>query len=67
MLAEQELILTVTATADYEIDADAMSKIYQAFFTAQKRRGLGLGLPICDRISKSHGGTFEFESRRTKA
>ena len=26
-------------------------------YTANKRRGLGLGLAICDRIAKAHGGS----------
>jgi PAS domain S-box-containing protein len=45
------------------IDADVLPKIFQPFFTSKKRRGLGLGLPICARIVKAHGGRIEVSSR----
>jgi PAS domain S-box-containing protein len=45
------------------IEPDVLSRIFQPFFTSKKRRGLGLGLPICDRIVKSHGGKITVESR----
>jgi two-component system cell cycle sensor histidine kinase/response regulator CckA len=57
-----QLVITVTDTG-YGIDADALPKIFQPFFTAKKRRGLGLGLPICDRIIKTHGGRIDVESQ----
>jgi signal transduction histidine kinase len=57
-----QLVITVTDTG-YGIDADALPKIFQPFFTAKKRRGLGLGLPICDRIIKAHGGRIDVESQ----
>ena len=56
-----QLVITVTDTG-YGIDADALPKIFQPFFTAKKRRGLGLGLTICDRIIKAHGGRIDVES-----
>ena len=55
--------LTVADTG-FGIDDENLPKIFQPFFTAKKRRGLGLGLPICDRIIKAHGGTIEVESQR---
>jgi signal transduction histidine kinase len=59
------LVISVTDTG-YGIDADALPRIFQPFFTAKKRRGLGLGLPICDRIVKSHGGKISVESHEGK-
>lgn len=56
------IIFTVTDTG-IGIDADMMPRIFQPFFTSKKRRGLGLGLPICDRIVRSHGGKISVESR----
>jgi PAS domain S-box-containing protein len=44
------------------IESDALPRIFQPFFTAKKRRGLGLGLPICNRIVKAHGGRIDVES-----
>jgi PAS domain S-box-containing protein len=63
--AAQQLVIRVTDTG-YGIDADTLPRIFQPFFTAKKRRGLGLGLPICDRIVKSHGGTISVESQQGK-
>jgi PAS domain S-box-containing protein len=45
------------------IDADLLPRIFQPFVTSKKRRGLGLGLPICDRIVKAHGGRIRVRSR----
>jgi len=56
------IILTVSDTG-IGIDNDLLPRIFQPFFTSKKRRGLGLGLPICDRIAKSHGGTIKVESK----
>jgi PAS domain S-box-containing protein len=58
----EHMAVTVADTG-FGIDAESLPKIFQPFFTAKKRRGLGLGLPICDRIIKAHGGRIEVESR----
>jgi PAS domain S-box-containing protein len=57
----QQLVITVRDTG-YGIDPVMLTKIFQPFFTAKKRRGLGLGLPICDRIVKAHGGKISVAS-----
>jgi PAS domain S-box-containing protein len=55
--------LTITvADTGIGIEPDVLPRIFQPFFTSKKRRGLGLGLPICDRIVKAHGGTIQVES-----
>jgi signal transduction histidine kinase len=46
----------------FGIQPDILPRIFQPFVTANKRRGLGLGLPISDRIVKAHGGRIEVES-----
>ena len=46
----------------FGISPEDLRKIFLPFFTAKKKRGLGLGLPICDRIIKNHGGRIEVES-----
>ncbi len=56
--------MTITvADTGIGIDADVLPRIFQPFFTSKKRRGLGLGLPICDRIVKSHSGRIEVDSK----
>ena len=55
--------LTITVVDNgFGIDAETVRKIFQPFFTAKKRTGLGLGLPICERIIKAHGGSIEVQS-----
>jgi PAS domain S-box-containing protein len=63
--SSEELVISVMDTG-YGIDSDTLPRIFQPFFTAKKRRGLGLGLPICDRIVKSHGGKISVESQQGK-
>ncbi|HJU62214.1 MAG TPA: HAMP domain-containing sensor histidine kinase, partial [Candidatus Binatia bacterium] len=55
-------MITVADTGSGISEAD-LPKIFQPFFTAKKRRGMGLGLPICQRIVKNHGGRIEVESQ----
>lgn len=63
--ATSELMITVTDTG-YGIEPDHLAKIFLPFFSAKKGKGLGLGLPICDRIVKNHGGRIEVESEPRK-
>jgi PAS domain S-box-containing protein len=60
--AWNQMTITVADTG-IGIDADVLPRIFQPFFTSKKRRGLGLGLPICNRIVKSHGGRIEVASQ----
>ena len=55
------LVITVADTG-FGIDEKDLPKIFLPFFTAKKRKGLGLGLPICERIVKNHGGEIEVKS-----
>ena len=61
-LDSAEIVVTVSDTG-LGIDAEVLPRIFQPFFTSKKRRGLGLGLPVCDRIVKAHGGKIEVQSR----
>jgi PAS domain S-box-containing protein len=58
----QEVVITVSDTG-FGIAPEDLPKIFQPFFTARKKSGLGLGLPICDRIIKNHGGRIKVESQ----
>jgi chemotaxis methyl-accepting protein methylase/signal transduction histidine kinase len=54
--------ITVTDTG-FGIEDNELAKIFQPFFTSKKRTGLGLGLPICERIIRNHGGNIEVASQ----
>jgi two-component system NtrC family sensor kinase len=56
-------ITLIVADTGAGISSEMLRRIFQPFYTANKRRGLGLGLPICDRIAKAHGGSISVESQ----
>src|SRR5689334_18354739 len=56
-------VIVSVADTGHGIDPAALDKIFQPFYTAKKRRGLGLGLPICERIVKNHGGEIRVQSQ----
>jgi two-component system NtrC family sensor kinase len=60
------MAVTTVADTGFGIAEADLPKIFQPFFTARKRRGIGLGLPICERIIKNHGGKIEVESKPGK-
>jgi PAS domain S-box-containing protein len=59
--SSEQLAIIVSDTG-FGIDQDTLGKIFKPFFTAKKRKGLGLGLPISARIVKAHGGSVQVES-----
>jgi signal transduction histidine kinase len=59
-------MLISVADTGFGIEEKDLEKIFQPFFTAKKRRGIGLGLPLCQRITKNHGGRIEVESQPGK-
>jgi signal transduction histidine kinase len=44
------------------MEEDIRSKIFEPFFST-KEEGIGLGLPIAQRIVEEHGGQIQVESR----
>ncbi len=56
-----QVVISVTDTG-HGIEPPVLEKIFQPFYTAKKSRGLGLGLPICERIVKNHGGEIKVQS-----
>jgi signal transduction histidine kinase len=58
----KEVVISVSDTG-LGISPEDLGKIFQPFFTAKKKRGLGLGLPICQRIIKNHNGRIAVTSR----
>ena len=59
-----QMIEITVADTGFGIAETDLAKIFQPFFTAKKRRGMGLGLPICQRIVKNHGGRIEVKSQQ---
>jgi two-component system NtrC family sensor kinase len=56
-----ELIITVSDTG-MGIASDNLVNIFRPFFTTKKKKGMGLGLAICERIMEAHGGRIFVES-----
>jgi signal transduction histidine kinase len=59
---EDSAVVVAVSDSGFGIDDNSLAKIFQPFFTAKKTRGMGLGLPICERIIKNHGGRIDVES-----
>jgi PAS domain S-box-containing protein len=58
-----EEVMIAVADTGVGIPSDDIPKIFLPFFTTKARRGMGLGLSICQRIIRAHGGRIEVESR----
>jgi signal transduction histidine kinase len=59
----KDIVISVADTG-HGIARDDLQKIFQPFFTARKKAGMGLGLSICERIIKNHGGKIEVETEQ---
>jgi two-component system NtrC family sensor kinase len=59
--AGPEVVIAVSDTGA-GIPQENMVKIFRPFFTTKKKKGMGLGLSICQRIVESHGGKITVES-----
>jgi PAS domain S-box-containing protein len=55
------LTIAVSDTGE-GICPEALTHIFRPFFTTKQKRGTGLGLSVCDRIIKAHGGNITVES-----
>ncbi|HEY1231790.1 MAG TPA: ATP-binding protein [Candidatus Binatia bacterium] len=58
-----DVVISVADTG-HGIARDELQKIFQPFFTARKKAGMGLGLSICERIINNHGGKIEVETEQ---
>ena len=58
----EEVSISVADTG-FGIEDNDLPKLFQPFFTSKKKSGLGLGLAICDRIIKNHGGRIKVASQ----
>jgi signal transduction histidine kinase len=57
-------VVIAVADTGFGIAETDLPKIFHPFFTAKKNRGIGLGLPTCERIIKNHSGRIEVESQQ---
>ena len=58
----RELKIAVSDTG-VGMNPDTLSKVFEPFFSTKPSKGMGLGLSICDRIVKAHGGRITVESK----
>jgi two-component system NtrC family sensor kinase len=58
----KDVVVSVRDTG-HGITKEDLQKIFQPFFTARKKAGMGLGLSICERIIKNHNGKMEVETQ----
>ncbi|HEX2933273.1 MAG TPA: ATP-binding protein [Candidatus Binatia bacterium] len=66
-VTENTTAMTIAVTDDgCGIEHTDLNRIFQPFFSAKKGKGMGLGLPISNRIISNHGGTIEVESEPGK-
>jgi len=59
----KDIVISVADTG-HGIAPHDLEKIFQPFFTARKKAGMGLGLSISERIIKNHGGKIEVETEQ---
>jgi len=59
----KHVVISVADTG-HGITGEDLQKIFQPFFTARKKAGMGLGLSISERIIKNHGGKIEVDSEQ---
>jgi PAS domain S-box-containing protein len=57
----KEVEIAVVDTG-HGIEANDLPKIFRTFFTTKKKKGMGLGLSICQSIITAHGGRIVVES-----
>jgi two-component system NtrC family sensor kinase len=60
--ADRTVVVSVADTG-VGIPETALPHIFRPFFTTKQKKGMGLGLSICERIVRSHGGHIAVESR----
>jgi two-component system NtrC family sensor kinase len=61
----KDIVISVADTG-HGIAREDVQKIFQPFFTARKKAGMGLGLSISERIIRNHGGKIEVETGQGK-
>jgi PAS domain S-box-containing protein len=59
--SHSEVTIAVSDTGT-GVDPESMPNIFRPFFTTKKKKGMGLGLSICEGILKAHGGRISVES-----
>ncbi|MBI3352418.1 MAG: PAS domain-containing protein [Nitrospirae bacterium] len=56
-----EVVVSVSDTG-FGIAPNVLPKIFRTFFTTKQKKGMGLGLSVCESIMKGHGGRIAVES-----
>ena len=58
---DKTIVISVTDTG-IGIPDSALPHVFRPFFTTKQKKGMGLGLSICERIVRGHGGHIAIES-----
>lgn len=45
------------------LDDEAQQRIFQGFYSSKGAAGTGLGLMVCQKVAREHGGRVEYQSR----
>lgn len=56
---DAEMIEVTVADSGPGLDRKMLDELYMPFVSTKRDKGMGLGLSICRRVIKAHGGTFE--------
>jgi two-component system NtrC family sensor kinase len=59
--SSNEVVISVEDTGA-GIHPNDLPKIFRTFFTTKQKKGMGLGLSVCENIMKGHGGRIAVES-----
>ncbi|MFH1698900.1 MAG: PAS domain S-box protein [Candidatus Omnitrophota bacterium] len=64
-LQESDFVKINIRDSGQGMDDETLSKVFEPFYTT-KKKGTGLGLPVCYGIIKAHGGELKLESQSEK-
>ena len=62
MVNEENVVIMVEDTGP-GISAEDLHRIFEPAYSRKKQMGMGLGLFICHKIVKNHGGTIVADNR----